>query len=268
MYSEACTRAGYDHTARPTISLDQIGSPVTRRAFGEALKQVRAVARELGPIDGVHIELARDVGKSADERREIEKGIEKRNAEKDRRKEQAATILGRAPSDDELLRYELAMEQAFKCVYCDGGIDPGGFAANETKYQVDHILPWSRFGDDSYLNKTLSCATCNQNKRGRTPFEWFLADKSEAEWECFAVRVETLKEMKGLKKRNFKLKEATQEVEDRFKARNLTDTRWATRLLAEELKRLFPGCPERAKDFHAAGRHHLQAATGLGARRT
>ena len=46
----------------------QINSPVTRRAFGEAIKQIRTVAREFGPIDCVHIELARDVGKSAEER--------------------------------------------------------------------------------------------------------------------------------------------------------------------------------------------------------
>jgi CRISPR-associated endonuclease Csn1 len=240
IYSEACARAGYDHTARAAISLDQIGSPVTRRAFGEAIKQIRAVAREFGPIDMVHIELARDVGKSAEERRKIEKGIEDRNAEKDRRKEQATTILGRGVSDDELLRYELAMEQAFKCVYCDGGIHPAGFGVNETRYQVDHILPWGRFGDDSYLNKTLSCAACNQDKRGRTPFEWFSEDKTEKEWEHFVGRIETLKEMKGLKKRNFRLREATKETEERFKARNLTDTRWATRLLADELTRIFP----------------------------
>ena len=68
VYSEACARVGYDHAARAAVSLDQINSPVTRRAFGEAIKQIRAVARALGPIDCVHIELARDVGKSAEER--------------------------------------------------------------------------------------------------------------------------------------------------------------------------------------------------------
>ncbi len=240
VYSEACQRAGYDHTARAAVSLDQINSPVTRRAFGEAIKQVRAVGREHGPFDAIHIELARDVGKSADERKKLERGIEERNAEKDKRKAQAQAILGRSPSDDELLRYELALEQAFKCVYCDGSIAPAGFAGNQGHYQVDHILPWSRFGDDSYLNKTLCCAKCNQDKRGRTTFEWFREDRPDQEWELLGARLDTLKEMKGLKKRNFRLRDSTEEVENRFKARNLTDTRWATRLLADELKRMFP----------------------------
>lgn len=252
VYSDACARAGYDHSARPAVSLDQINSPVTRRAFGEAIKQVRAVAREYGPIALVHIELARDVGKSAEERKKLERGIEDRNAEKDRRREQAAGVLGRAVSDDELLRYELAMEQNFRCVYCDSGIAPDGFAANDTRYQTDHILPWSRFGDDSYLNKTLCCVSCNQNKRRRTPFEWFSDDKAESDWEAFATRVEVLKEMKGLKKRNYKLKDASA-AEERFKARNLTDTRWATRLLADELKRMFPAPEGERRIFTRPG---------------
>ncbi|ABE38267.1 CRISPR-associated endonuclease, Csn1 family [Rhodopseudomonas palustris BisB5] len=239
VYSDACTRVGYDHAARPAVPLSQIGSPVTRKALSEALKQVRAVAREYGPIDYFHIELARSIGKSAEERKKLTDGIEARNVEKEKRRKEAAEHLGRAPSDDELLRYELAKEQNFKCIYSGDPIDPAGISANDTRYQVDHILPWSRFGDDSYVNKTLCTARSNQNKRGRTPFEWFDADKTEAEWMEYSARVEDLKEVKGRKKRNYSIKDAAS-VEDKFKARNLTDTQWATRLLADELKRMFP----------------------------
>ncbi len=249
MYSDACARVGYDHSARPAVSLDQINSPVTRRAFGEAIKQICAVAREFAPIDCVHIELARDVGKSAEERDKLTKGIEDRNADKDRKRKQAAELLAREISDDELMRFELATEQQFRCVYCDAAIAANGFSANDTRFQVDHILPWSRFGDDLYLNKTLCCVRCNQEKRGRTPYEWFKADKTEAQWEAYVAGFETLKEMKGLKKRNLRLKDAAG-VEDKFKMRNLTDTRWASRLLADELKRMFPA-PEGTRRVFA-----------------
>ena len=94
MYSEACARVGYDHAARPAVQLTEIGSPVTRKAFGEAIKQISAVAREYGLIDFVHIELARDVGKSAEERAKFKKGIEKRTAEKEKRRDEAAEHLG------------------------------------------------------------------------------------------------------------------------------------------------------------------------------
>ncbi len=239
VYSEACARVGYDHASRPSVLLKDIGSPVTRKALSEALKQVRAVVREYGPIDYFHIELARSVSKSAEQRKQLTDGIEARNVEKEKRRKEAEEHLGRAPSDDELLRYELAKEQNFKCIYSGDAIDPVGISANDMRYQVDHILPWSRFGDDSYLNKTLCTAKSNQNKRGRTPFEWFDADKTEPEWMEYVARVENLKEVKGRKKRNYNIKDAAA-IEDKFKARNLTDTQWATRLLADELKRMYP----------------------------
>ena len=122
----------------------------------ESIKQIRAILRAYGPIDEVNVELARDVGKGAEERAKLTDGIEARNKEKDRRARDAAEILGATVSADELLRYEFAKEQNFKCVDCDAGIAPDGFSANDARYQVDHILPWSRFGDDSY--PTRPCA--------------------------------------------------------------------------------------------------------------
>jgi CRISPR-associated endonuclease Csn1 len=264
VYSEACARIGYDHAARPSVSLDQIGSPVTRKAFSEAIKQVRAVAREYGPIDLVHVELARSVGKSAEERAKLTRGLDERTAAKERRRREAAEHLGRAVSDDELLRYELAHEQGFKCIYSGDAIDPAGISANDTRYQVDHILPWSRFGDDSFLNKTLCTAKANQDKRGRTPFEWFNADKTEPEWIEFVARVEGLKEVKGRKKRNYCIKDAAS-IEDKFKTRNLTDTQWAARLLADELKRMFPAPEGKRRIFTRPGAitSKLRRAWGL-----
>ncbi len=80
--------------------------------------------------------------------------------------------------------------------------------------QVDHILPWSRFGDDSFMNRALCTARANQQKKGRTPFEWFKADKNEAEWETFRARVEDVQAPSWLKRRNYLLQNA-EEVEER-----------------------------------------------------
>ena len=70
--------------------------------------------------------------------------------------------------------------------------------------------------------------------------------------------------MKGLKKRNFRLKDAVS-VEDKFKARNLTDTRWASRLLADELKRMFPAPDGERRVFARPGAitSKLRRAWGL-----
>ena len=240
VYSEACARVGYDHAARPAVALKEINSPVAR-------KRVRRSDQANARDPCARIRADRLSPRRTGARRRQERGGTRKAERRHRGAQQGEGQARRkrrnisAPrvSDDELLRYELCKEQNFKCVYCGDPIAPDGFSANDTRYQVDHILPWSRFGDNSYRNKTLCCDACNQHKRGRTPFEWFDADKTPERMGSFVARVEGFKEMKGLKKRNYKLKDAAS-VEEKFKARNLTDTQWATRLLADELKRMFP----------------------------
>ena len=80
----------------------------------------------------------------------------------------------------------------------------------------------------------------------------------------YVARVEALKEIKGRKKRNYTLKDAAS-VEEKFKARNLTDTQWATRLLADELKRMFPAPEDQRRVFTRPGAitSKLRRAWGL-----
>jgi CRISPR-associated endonuclease Csn1 len=261
-YDKAAAECGYDHTAsrernafnvgvhgkealkailhREIIDRSLVGSPIARKALIEAVKQVKAIVEVHGIPDAIHIELARDVGKGIDERREIERGIEKRNKEKDRLRAEFAEIVGvPCSSPDDLLRYELWKQQNGKCVYSDAPINPRQVIATDNSVQVDHILPWSRFGDDSFNNKTLCTARANQEKRGRTPYEWYAKDKSEADWDAYEARVKGLPSLKGFKRRNYTIKDASS-VEEKFRSRNLNDTRWTCRLLAECLKQLYP----------------------------
>jgi CRISPR-associated endonuclease Csn1 len=237
VYSAACEAAGYDHTKRPETKLDQIANPVARKALTEAIKQVRAIAEEYGLPGHIHVELARDVGKSKEERDEIRSGIEKRNKAKDRLVEEFREAVGTAPRGEDLLRFELWKEQKTRCLYCDQPIHPNAVVSSDNAIQIDHILPWSRSGDDSFVNKTLCHAGCNQEKKGRTPFEWF--GKDETRWATFAACVDSVKEMKGRKKRNYLLKDA-KILEEKFRPRNLGDTRYATRLLLDAFARWYP----------------------------
>lgn len=243
VYSDACKAAGYDHARRAEINLEKIANPIARKALTEAVKQVRAIAHVYGLPGHIHIELARDVGKSKEERDEITRGIEKRNKEKDRAREQFKETVGREPSGGEdLLRFELWKEQDGRCIYTDKPIHPNAIVASDNSVQVDHILPWSRSGDDSFINKTLCLVSANQEKKGRTPCEWF--GKDEKRWDEFVRRVESNKAMKGRKKRNYLLKDASV-LEEKFRPRNLGDTRYATRMLGDILARLYPEDGER-----------------------
>lgn len=275
VYSEAATICGYDHTASrernafnvgvtgkqalakilsgEVIDRHLVGSPIARKALIEAVKQVKAIVEVHGIPDAIHIELARDVGKGLDERRKIEKGIEDRNKQKDKMRLEFAEIVGQpCSSADELMRYELWKQQNGKCVYSDELINPRQMIATDNSVQVDHILPWSRFGDDSFNNKTLCTARANQEKKGRTPFEWFTTHKSEVEWDSFVARVQSLPALKGYKRRNYTIKDAAS-VQDKFRSRNLNDTRWTCRLLAECLKQLYPADRRERKVFTRPG---------------
>lgn len=236
-YSDACKCAGYDHSQRPETKLDQIANPIARKALTEAIKQVRTIIHEYGLPERIHVELARDIGKSKEEREEIRSGIERRNKARDRLYVEFHEVVGSLPRGEDILRYELWKEQRSRCLYCDRPIHPNAIVSSDNTLQVDHILPWSRSGDDSFVNKSLCHAGCNQEKKGSTPFEWLGSDL--ARWETFETCVESIKEMKGRKKRNYLLKNAKL-LEEKFRPRNLGDTRYATRLLLDELARWYP----------------------------
>ena len=251
-YYEASGDAGYDHSARPATRVEDVGSPVARKALVEMLKQVKVLQHEFGPFDRIHVELARDVGKSLEERGKIERGIEERNAAKDRARNELEDLLpGHDLSGDDLLRYELWKEQAEKSLYSEKPIPIEAVLATDNRVQVDHILPWGRFNDDSYMNKTLCLTGENQDKGGATPHEWFHAKKSPDDWERFVRRVE-LSNARGLKKRNLLIK-ITEELEKGFRSRNLNDTRYATRVLLDELKRRYAAPEGKVRVFARPG---------------
>lgn len=237
VYSEACAEAGYDHAARMAVGVADIKNPVARTALAEILRQVRAVVEAHGLPERMHVELARDVGKSTEERDEITRGIEKKNKERDKTRGRFEALLGRAPRGDDLLRFELWEEQNGRCLYTYAEIPVRMVSASENGAQVDHILPWSRFGDDSFANKTLCLAKANQEKAGRTPYEWL---GEGPQWERFVACVEGCKGMKGRKKRGFYLRKNAAEVEEGFRNKNLGDTRYATRVALDLLARMYP----------------------------
>ena len=275
VYSEACEQAGYDHTApemSPFVRLRQqlqeasltekrkaiiailadkdkspVNSPVARKAAIETVKQFVTLCHEHPALTGnlpgqVNIELAREMGKSPEERSKLTKGLERRNREMDKIAVQFEDTFRRRHRKGELRVYELAQEQGWKCLYTDDPIDPNRLF-DGVSYQIDHILPWSRFGDNSYVNLTLCTAWANQNKKNRTPYEWMNEDGLD--WESYVARVESRPGardphgMKGIKKRNYLLKNA-KEKEDAFRTRNLNDTKWAAKVILQAIEAIYP----------------------------
>lgn len=92
-YDEACAEIYGDHYGKknteekiylPPIPADEIRNPVVLRALSQARKVINSVVRRYGSPARIHIETAREVGKSFKDRKEIEKRQEENR--KDREK--------------------------------------------------------------------------------------------------------------------------------------------------------------------------------------
>lgn len=215
----------------PPIPADEIRNPVVLRALSQARKVINAVVRRYGSPARIHIETAREVGKSFKDRKEIEKRQEENR--KDREKAAAEfqeyfpNFVGEPKSKD-ILKLRLYRQQNCKCLY--SGKEINLTRLNEKGYvEIDHALPFSRTWDDSFNNKVLVLGSENQNKGSRTPYEYLNGKDNSREWQEFKARVETSRFPRSKKQRILLQKFD----EDGFKERNLNDTRYVNRFLCQ-----------------------------------
>ena len=252
VYSEACETVSYDHAAVQQIQLDNIKNPVVKRAAMQAIKQVEVMIRKFGRPERINIELLREVGKSAEERGKITRGINRRTAERSKNETEFLECVGRKScSRTQIEMYELLKEQAYRCPYCDDYLNPSFIVAQNTAVQIDHIYPRSRSHDNSFVNKVLACIKCNQQKRQRTPWEW--QGKSDRDWWAgFEARVSKMT-CKREKKRHL-LSKVFADREQEFIERNKVDSSYVARTLMNELMWLYPESYQGGKIISGAKR--------------
>ncbi|NJN93700.1 MAG: HNH endonuclease [Anaerolineales bacterium] len=70
-------------------------------------------------------------------------------------------------------RKAVLQRDKYICVYC--GLRPGdeqrGQILSRQSFTVDHIMPVSRGGKNTWVNTVCACPVCNQRKGNRTPHE-------------------------------------------------------------------------------------------------
>ena len=239
-YDEACAEIYGDHYGKknteeeiylPPIPADEIRNPVVLRALSQARKVINAVVRRYGSPARIHIETAREVGKSFKDRKEIEKRQEENRKDREKAaakfREYFPNFVGEPKSKD-ILKLRLYEQQHGKCLYSGKEINLGRL--NEKGYvEIDHALPFSRTWDDSFNNKVLVLGSENQNKGNQTPYEYFNGKDNSREWLEFKAREETSR-FPHSKKQRVLLQKFD---EDGFKERNLNDTRYVNRFLCQ-----------------------------------
>ena len=264
IYSEACKNAGYHHsdhkpdkilpnlpyygevlsnkvmrdnkncndTDSPEKKYGKINNPSVHIALNQLRKVINALIKKYGHPDEISIEMARDLKLGTKALEEIKKEQEKNQKDNERIDE----ILKRNKlpvNPENRLRYKLWEELSDKpqyrqCVYTGKQISVKDIWTD--KFEIDHILPFSRTYDDARSNKILISREANRVKGNMTPFEAFgKTDK----WPEILKRIERLPDNKKWRFGENAMKRYEQE--GGIIARLLNDTRYMARVAKEYL---------------------------------
>lgn len=219
-----------------------IRNPTVTRALTELRHLVNAIMRLHGKPHSIHIELARDLKQSKEDRNQAVRGMrdnEQANQDRSVRIVREAGISN--PRGSDLLRVRLWDETGGLCPYTLRQIPFAQLFGHDV--DIEHIIPFSRSLDDGNQNKTLCYAEFNRNrKHNQTPFETY---GGTGEWDKTVAHLQNMVEngkfSRG-KLRRFMLQgEDLEEAIEGFTSAQLNDTRHASVKAKEYLARLYGG---------------------------
>jgi CRISPR-associated endonuclease Csn1 len=161
-----------------------------RKLVSEIKNSYKEYLREGKYFDQINVELVRELKQSRQKR------IDQWYVNLDREKENKEALqmlddFGLAQTRDNLHKYllwkELQNENGIACCpYTGLTISPSDLFGQANKFQIEHIIPYSRSLDDSFSNKTLCESKENGEKGERTPFEFY--GNNDKNWELIKER--------------------------------------------------------------------------------
>lgn len=274
LFHEAKEKCGYGKTIyKKQAILEPYGgfyekNPVVARVFSQTRKVVNALVRKYGktyPIDQIHIEVATELANSKQRKLSIAMGQKRYREEKEAAKIRCREK-GLDPDEGQtLLMFRLAEQQLNRCPYTQTPISFEQTGSRGEVYimdcEIDHVIPMSRSFNDSLNNKVLCTQKANQDKRDRIPFEWFEEQygKDSQEWADFERWVKKLYGMPYSKRVNLTRKSWTDKDKEKFITRNLNDTRYAAREVADYLRKYFDFSKSKRDDIKEVSRIQLRS---------
>ncbi|MCY1634164.1 type II CRISPR RNA-guided endonuclease Cas9 [Marinifilum sp. D737] len=230
LYSEACNEAGYNHShslnaeelasreLKDQLNLlpkNSLRNPVVEKILNQMVNLVNQVIEVYGKPHEVRIELARELKKSAEERKRMTQGIN----DAKRRNEEIVKLLRKPPFNvsnptrNDIIRYRLyeeLSENGYKTLFSNQYIEPSRLFSKDI--DIEHIIPKAVLFDDSFSNKTLAFRAVNLEKGDSTGYD-FMKGKYSADLPNYKNRVETLyaawqksqksKQVKGINKAKY-----------------------------------------------------------------
>jgi len=257
LFSEACSLAGYNHSKSLTreqlnnkilkdklelLPKNSLRNPVVEKILNQMVNLVNQVIEKYGSLDEIRIELARELKKSATERKEATQFINKRTKENDDIRNLITKEFGIPnPTKNDVIRYRLWEELAplgYKSVFTGKEISPTQLFSKEI--DIEHIIPKALLFDDSFSNKTLAYKKINLQKRDRTAID-FIESDFNSEIGNYKNRVEILyNNGKGVisKGKYKKLLMSQQNLPDGFIERDLRNSQYIAKKAKQMLQEL------------------------------
>lgn len=254
VYGEYAGRKGLRDLLPPVLEAEpQLRNPVVCRGLSELRKVVNGLIREFGKPELVRIELARDLKRSRENRKKMTEQMRQNEKGREEAKRKILQRMGiEDPRSGDILKVLLAEECNWECPYTGKAISMESLLGRSSQFDIEHIIPFSRSLDNSFMNKTLCDVRENRDvKQNRTPYEAYAS--SEAKWQEMVGRVKRFRGSAG----HAKLRKFQQEKPDEdFAARQLQDTRYMSKLAAEYVGLLYGG------QIDADGRRRVQVSAG------
>lgn len=206
-----------------------IASPQVKKTLRQAIKIINAIIAEKRALPySISIESAKDSMNGEKKRKEYTKIRDLNN----KLHKDAIAFLksyNLEVTDKNIEKVMLWNEFDGLCPYCNKSVNVNSLISGAV--EIEHILPRSESFDNSYENKTISCAECNSNKGKRTPLQYLIGSEKEA----FINRVKANKRISDLKKQNFLYADDLSRYKTRFFNRNLRDTAYATKEIINQI---------------------------------
>lgn len=260
-------------------------NPIVEQVITETLRTVRDIWKAYGDFDEIHIELGREMKKPAEERKRMTiKNSENENTNYRIKKileelmnEGIENVKSFSPSHQEILKiyeegiissltnipddiekirkksnptksdinkYKLWLEQGYVSPYTGKAISLSKLFT--TDYQIEHIIPQSRYFDNSLNNKVICESEVNQIKDNQTAFE-FIKNNEKRVIELSGgrnVELFNLKEYEAHCKKYFaknkiKLNNLlSEDVPEGFINRQLNDSRYISKFIKSLLSNI------------------------------
>lgn len=240
-------------------------NPIVEQIANETMQVVKAVWKQfkLNPNElEIRVELARDLKNSAQERDKIYKGqiknrkinddIKKRllelNQEVNDRNIDLYKIWSRQsvedfpkikdmqqPTREEIEKMRIWEEQKCLSPYTKKPIPLSKLFSPDRFYDIDHIVPKSRYFDDSISNKVICESKINEEKGNRTAWEYISQQNSEYDICTPEDYLEHInKNFFGQKKKNL----LAEKIPSNPVARQLKDTQYISIAIKDELAKI------------------------------